>query len=236
MFSAFNRRTSAASSLAVPSRGLPVNIGLRDPPPQLLLARALLKSDRVTHCRHRRVLGLVLQHQTHRPLTQHGIDLLRNDANLPTRKETASNLGRISLSVQRPALENVPGLSILEYFIPGQRHAARAQQTEERPDGTVAAVLETVPLRSGHENGVSSAHRMLVASGVEVGTGAFPDVEHFVSAWVAVQDMYAGGWRKGTLAEYERVVPTFVGVQQHACAHVNEAGVGTMKDVVGDVE
>jgi hypothetical protein len=73
-----------------------VDLGLHDPPAQRLRTDAFLTGDRRNRLRVRRVLGPVLEDEPHGSLTHLGIDLLRHDAILPTRKDAASNPGRFN--------------------------------------------------------------------------------------------------------------------------------------------
>src|SRR5690625_3058793 len=77
---------------------------------QGLMANSNLVRDSLDRGRHRRILLVMLQHQTHCPLTSSGIDFLRHDDILSTKKNAASNLRRFRRLDTHPS-ENVTIIS-----------------------------------------------------------------------------------------------------------------------------
>jgi len=84
--SSSNRRTfdlscriSASSSLVAPRTLTAVDLGLDHPAAHGLLPDTLTARDRLSSCSQRRVLGQMLEHQTHTALLDLRIDLLRHD-------------------------------------------------------------------------------------------------------------------------------------------------------------
>lgn len=74
-----------------------VDIGLHDPSAQRFRTDTLLPGYDRDRLRGGRILGPVLEHEPDSLLSHLGINLLRHDAILSTRKEAASNLGRFRI-------------------------------------------------------------------------------------------------------------------------------------------
>ena len=110
-------------------------------------ADAFLAGDGRDRFRSRPVLSPMLRHQPHGPLTQSGIDLLRHDTILSTRKDATSNQGRFESFIE---LANVEAATRPAHLSATDRTAAEIPMTHKAIEPIVVAeraALGDMPVR-----------------------------------------------------------------------------------------